>query len=131
MDFHTVRTAGTGMEVLGTILGAIGQMSEKHVAIHAKLCDRVVLFVCCSTQMGSPWERMPPYVAEEVMEQLKWERGASVIFRKICKGWRDAHDQSVSRLSVTSDSLPSSFKMRTRFQRVKEIEARLLFVGFF
>jgi hypothetical protein len=74
--------------------------------------------------MGSLWERMPDDMAEEVMEQLKWDSGASKIFRQICKGWRDAHDQSVTRLSVTDDSLPSSFVLLTRFQRVKEIRVR-------
>jgi hypothetical protein len=45
-------------------------------------------------QMGMPssWEWLPPDVAGEVMEQLKWERGASAVFRTVCKGWQDAHD---------------------------------------
>jgi hypothetical protein len=67
---------------------------------------------------------MPPFVAGEVMEQLKWDRRASAVFRKICKGWRDAHDQSVSCLVVKDNSLPGI--LRTRFPRVKEIRARLL-----
>jgi hypothetical protein len=74
--------------------------------------------------MGSPWERMPAYMAEEVMEQLKWDSGASKVFRQICKGWRDTLDQSVTRSSVTGDSLPSSFVLTTRFQRLKEIVVR-------
>jgi hypothetical protein len=74
--------------------------------------------------MGSLWEHMPADVAGEVMEHLKWDRGASETFRQICKGWRGAHDQSVTRLRVTGDSLPSSFVLMTRFQRVKEIGVR-------
>jgi hypothetical protein len=74
--------------------------------------------------MGSPWERMPADVAEEIMEHLKWDRGASEVIRQICKGWRDALDESVTRLSVTGDSLPSSFVLMTRFQRLKEIGVR-------
>jgi hypothetical protein len=65
---------------------------------------------------------VPPYVAEEVMEHLKW--GASVVFRKMCKGWRDAHDQSVTRLRVAGNSLPSSAIDGTIFPRVKELEVR-------
>ena len=72
-------------------------------------------------QMESPWEHIPPDVAGEVMEQLKWDRGASAVFRKICKGWREAHDQSVTRLSVSGNSLPRNFVLRMRFPRVKEI----------
>jgi hypothetical protein len=45
--------------------------------------------------MGSPWEQMPLDVAAEVIEHLKWDRGASAVFRRICKEWRDAHDQIV------------------------------------
>jgi len=70
-------------------------------------------------QMESPWEHIPPDVAGEVMEQLKWDRGASAVFRKICKGWREAHDQSVTRLSVIGNSLPGNFRLRMRFPRVK------------
>ena len=68
---------------------------------------------------------MPLDVAGEVMEHLKWDRGASAVFRKTCKGWRDAHDQIVTRLSVTGNALPSSAIERTRFPRVKEIGVRL------
>jgi hypothetical protein len=68
-----------------------------------------VLFVCYGyTQMGSLWERMPPDVAGEVMEQLKWDRGASAVFRKVCKGWRDSHDERVTSLKVTGNSLQST-----------------------
>jgi hypothetical protein len=75
-------------------------------------------------QMGSPSAHIPPYVVGEVMEQLKWDRGASAVFRKICKGWREAHDQSVTRLSVIGDSLPGNFMLGMRFPRVKEIGVR-------
>jgi hypothetical protein len=64
---------------------------------------------------------MTPDMAGEVMEQLKWVRRASAVFRKMCKGWRDAHDQSVTRLTV---SLPGI--LMTRFPRVKDIGVRLL-----
>ena len=77
--------------------------------------------------MGSLWERMPPDVVEEVMEQLKGDRGASAVFRETCKGWRDAHDQRVTRLSGSDDMSVlrlSSFVLMTRFQRVKEIGVR-------
>jgi hypothetical protein len=74
--------------------------------------------------MGSPWERMPPDVAGEVMGHLEWDRRASAAFRKTCKGWRDAHDQSVTCLRVTGDALPSSAIERTIFPRVKEIGVR-------
>ena len=83
----------------------------------------MLLFVLLHADMGSPWEHLPTDVAREVMEHLKWDRGASEVFRQICKGWRDAHDRSVTRLSVTGDSLPSSFVL-TRFQRLKEIGVR-------
>ena len=67
---------------------------------------------------------MTPDVAGEVMEQLKWDRGASGVFRQTCKGWRDAHDQSVTRLSVNGDSQPGNFMLRMRFPRVKDIGVR-------
>jgi hypothetical protein len=57
---------------------------------------------------------------------LEVGQGASAVFRRICKGWRDAHDQSVIRLSVmltAAYSLPSSFMMRMKFPRLKEIRA--------
>eukprot|EP00242_Pyramimonas_sp_CCMP2087_P001278 CAMPEP_0198229078 /NCGR_PEP_ID=MMETSP1445-20131203/113933_1 /TAXON_ID=36898 /ORGANISM="Pyramimonas sp., Strain CCMP2087" /LENGTH=327 /DNA_ID=CAMNT_0043909519 /DNA_START=216 /DNA_END=1199 /DNA_ORIENTATION=- len=75
-------------------------------------------------KMGSPWEHIPPDVAGEVMEQLKWDRGASAVFRKICKGWRDAHDESVTRLTVSGNPLPGNFMLRMRFPRVKDIGVR-------
>jgi hypothetical protein len=82
---------------------------------------------CCYTQMGSPWERiMTLDVAGEVLEQLKWDRGASGVFRQTCRGWRDGHDRSVIRLSVTRGSLPwrTICMMRNRFPGVTEIEVR-------
>ena len=42
---------------------------------------------------------MPPDVAGEVMDHLKWDRRASAVFRKICKGWRDSHDERVTCLN--------------------------------
>ena len=55
-------------------------------------------------QMGmtSSWDWMPPEVAGEVIEQLKWERGATAVFRRVCKGWRDAHDQCVRHLRLNA-----------------------------
>ena len=67
---------------------------------------------------------MTPDVAGEVMEQLKWDRGASGVFRQACTGWRDAHDLSVVRLSVTRASLPWSCKVGKRFPGVTEIGVR-------
>jgi len=73
---------------------------------------------------------MPPDVAEEVIVQLKWERGASAVFRRVCKGWRDAHEQCALRLSVNaclsmSDCRFNYAKMMSRFimrfQRINEI----------
>jgi hypothetical protein len=79
-------------------------------------------------QMGtSSWEWMPPYVAGEVMEQLKWERGASVVFRRVCKGWRDMHDQCVRHLSVNThwfNSAQMLMRVMMRCQRVNEIDMR-------
>jgi hypothetical protein len=49
---------------------------------------------------------MPPDVAGEVLDNLKWDRGASVVFRKVCKGWRDAHDDRATRLNVTRKPTP-------------------------
>ena len=70
-------------------------------------------------QTGSPWERiMTPDVAGEVMEQLKWDKKALAVFRQTCNGWRDAHDQTVTRLRVTDNSQPPSVMLRTRFPRV-------------
>jgi hypothetical protein len=71
--------------------------------------------------MGSPWEHMPSDVVGEVMEQLKWDRVASAVFRKICKGWRDAQDESVTYLRMNDDSPLGNFMLKIRFPRVKEI----------
>jgi hypothetical protein len=67
---------------------------------------------------------MPPDVAGEILMHLQWDRGASAVFRKTCKGWRDAHDQNVIRLSVLRASLPWSYVLRTRFPGVIEIRVR-------
>jgi hypothetical protein len=76
-------------------------------------------------QMGtSSWEQMPPDMAGEVMQHLKWHRGASAVFRKICKEWRDTHDQRVTRLSVKGDSVRLSSLLAPRFPRVKDIRVR-------
>jgi Leucine-rich repeat (LRR) protein len=84
-----------------------------------------MLFVHVYTQMGSPWERMPPDMAGEVMGHLKWDKGASALFRQTCKGWRDAHDENLTCLNVNGNSLTSSFTIvRTRFPKVKEIGVR-------
>jgi hypothetical protein len=70
-------------------------------------------------KMGtSSWEQMPPDMAEEVMKHLQWDRGASAVFRNICKGWRNAHDQWVTHLSVTGDSQRLSSLSGTRFPRI-------------
>jgi hypothetical protein len=74
--------------------------------------------------MGSPWEHLPADMAREVMEHLNWDRGTSEVFRQVCKGWRDSHDRSATRLRVTGDSLPSSCILMTRFQILKEIGVR-------
>jgi hypothetical protein len=77
-------------------------------------------------QMGiSSWKWMSPDVAGEVMDQLKWERRASAVFRRVCKGWRDAHDQGVLRLQLNSRDRLNSAKLSRfmlRFQRVKEMD---------
>jgi len=79
-------------------------------------------------QMGtSSWEWMPPDVAGEVMELLKWEREASGVFRSICKGWRDAHDQRVRHLSVSarpSANVIMRSRFISRFLRAKQIRVR-------
>jgi hypothetical protein len=67
---------------------------------------------------------MTPNVAGEVMEQLKWNRGASGVFRQTCKGWRYAHDQSVIRLTVLCASLPWSCVLKTRFPALTGIGLR-------
>ena len=83
---------------------------------------------------------MSPDVAGEVMEQLEWERLASGVFRRVCKGWRDAHDQCVRYLSVnarlSADALMMMWTPRfnssrmmmnrfiLRFQRVQRIDIR-------
>eukprot|EP00242_Pyramimonas_sp_CCMP2087_P011984 CAMPEP_0198205700 /NCGR_PEP_ID=MMETSP1445-20131203/9236_1 /TAXON_ID=36898 /ORGANISM="Pyramimonas sp., Strain CCMP2087" /LENGTH=94 /DNA_ID=CAMNT_0043878097 /DNA_START=19 /DNA_END=300 /DNA_ORIENTATION=- len=36
-------------------------------------------------KMRSSWTHLPPDVAGEVMAHLKWDGGASAVFRKICK----------------------------------------------
>ena len=84
----------------------------------------MLLFVLLHADMGSPWEHLPTDVAREVMEHLKWDRGTSEVFRQVCKGWRDSHDRSATRLRVTGDSLPSSCILMTRFQILKEIGVR-------
>jgi hypothetical protein len=47
---------------------------------------------------------MTPDLAGEVIKQLKWwdSRGVSALFRLTCKGWQEAHDQSVMSLRMTS-----------------------------
>jgi hypothetical protein len=85
-------------------------------------------------QMGtSSREWMPPEVTGEVMEHMKWERQASAIFRRVCKGWRDTHDQCVRRLSVNARLSVDAPRFNValmlsrsilRFQRVHEIEVR-------
>jgi hypothetical protein len=68
---------------------------------------------------------MPTDVVVEVMEHLEWDRGASAVFRRICKGWRDAHDERVLRLILNGNSLPSRFLVRMKFPRLKEIGVRV------
>ena len=86
-------------------------------------------------QMGmtSSWEWLPLDVAEEVMELSRWERGPSGVFRSVCKGLRDAHDQCVrhlrlnARLSANSRRLNSALmlsRFMLRFQRAKQIDMR-------
>ena len=67
------------------------------------------------------------------MELSRWERGASGVFRRVCKGWRDAHDQCVrdlslnARLSANSRRLNSALmlsRFMLRFQRAKQIIVR-------
>jgi hypothetical protein len=83
--------------------------------------------LCCSYRyipVGSLWEHMPPDVAGEVLEHFKRDRRASAVFWKTCKGWRDARDQSATRLSVNGDSQPGNFMLKMRFPRVKDIGVR-------
>jgi hypothetical protein len=57
-------------------------------------------------EMGSLWEHMPPDMAVEILKKLKRNN----VFHEVCKGWRDAHEQSVTCLRVTvGKPLPSSF----------------------
>jgi hypothetical protein len=88
----------------------------------------MLVFIVCTfgyfVQMGlSSWQWIPPDVACETMERLKWEREVSAVFRRVCKGWRDAHDQCMRHLSVRPGWLNSAHLRRyiLRFvQRVKE-----------
>ena len=84
-------------------------------------------------EMSSSWKRMPPDVAREVLERLKWERQASGVFRRVCKGWRDTHDQCVRHLSVSAhlsvnthqfDSALMMSRFLLRFRRVNEMDVR-------
>jgi hypothetical protein len=107
---------------------------EKH--IHEKYRDyycvclviltNKLLYYFVQMMAGTPsWERMPLDVAGEVMDQMKGDKEASAaVFRTVCIGWRDAHDQGVTRLNVTREStlLPCwSDMLRTRFPGVKTI----------
>jgi hypothetical protein len=65
--------------------------------------------------------------------QLKWERGASGVFRRVCKGRRNLHDQCVRRLSVDAclnvnarrfNSALMMSRFVLRFQKVNEIDVR-------
>lgn len=84
-------------------------------------------------EMTSSWEWLPPDVAEEVMEHIQREKGASAVFRRVCKRWRDAHDICVRHLSVNarrrvnvnasrSDLARMISRFVLRFQRVNEID---------
>jgi hypothetical protein len=75
-------------------------------------------------QMGtSPWEWMPPVAAAEVMRQLESERGALAVFRRVSKGWRDAHDQRMVHLRFDASWFNTAQLSRfmSRFPRVKGI----------
>jgi hypothetical protein len=64
---------------------------------------------------------MPPDVAAEVMGQLKWEKGASTTFRRVCKGWRDVHDQRLRQLSVADCRLNSAELSRSVSRFVRRV----------
>jgi hypothetical protein len=69
------------------------------------------------------------------MELLKWERGASAVFRRVCKGRRDAHDQCVLHLTVNARTIVITNARRfdyaimmsrfiLRFQRAQQLDVR-------
>jgi hypothetical protein len=101
--------------------------TQTHTHTHDGVLLMVVLEYCLwFMQMAgtSSWEWMSPDVVEEVMDRLKWDRRASAVFRRVCKRWRDAHDQCVRRLTVQAGQFNSDVVMSrfiSRFQRVREI----------
>jgi hypothetical protein len=67
------------------------------------------------------------------MEQLKWERQESGVFRRVCNGWRDAHDQCVRHLSVNTWLSANACRFNSaimmscfilRFPRAKQMDVR-------
>jgi hypothetical protein len=85
-----------------------------HYKVQLYFNDNAFIYVCVPIR----------YYCKDVMEQLKWDRGVSAVFRRTCKGWQDAHDQRVVRLRVAGgfESRPWSDISNTRFPRVKEIQ---------
>ena len=65
--------------------------------------DNVAVGTHLDTRYG--WGSHGAVEGEESVGE-SWDRRASAVFRKMCKGWRDAHDQSVTRLTINNKSLP-------------------------
>ena len=54
------------------------------------------------------WSHIPEYVVAGVMEHLRWETGASALFRSVCKGWQHSHDGLLPALRVRRSTVTTA-----------------------
>jgi Leucine-rich repeat (LRR) protein len=45
------------------------------------------------------WTELPEYVFEAVVKHVQGDRGASGVFRRVCRAWREAHDRLLTELT--------------------------------
>jgi Leucine-rich repeat (LRR) protein len=45
------------------------------------------------------WTDLPEFVLEQVVVHVQADRASSVVFRQVCRAWREAHDRHVSVLA--------------------------------
>jgi hypothetical protein len=45
------------------------------------------------------WTDLPDYVFEQVVAHVQADRASSVVFRQVCRAWREGHDRRVSVLT--------------------------------
>jgi len=71
-------------------------------------------------EVQSKWADLPAHLAKEILEHVGWSPKVSQVFRSVCRGWRNAHGETVPRLHLRR-SVPLDMYLSMRFATLRTL----------